>query len=245
MQRLQQMRMVFIVGASAILLAVATLIGLLLLSGRPDAPTPTPTGLPVVAGPSGPTQVLVDGILVTVNVDPEQQAYLQNGPIPTLAGQSVAPTLLPQVQPTPVLVVPGQEQPTPFIIPTPTFPLPTLPPPLPPTIAPALEQVIFINYVVQQGDTLYGVAAQQNSAIELMALHGIDAIDLVPGQTIRLPVANPAYCPGSRAYVVRDKDTVFRIAQQFNTTAANIRSMNPTINESYQIQVTQVICVPG
>jgi LysM repeat protein len=123
-------------------------------------------------------------------------------------------------------------------------PLPTIAPasPIPPM--PTVPPVIFISYVVQSGDTLYSIADRNNSAIELMALHGIDSNDLAPGATLNLPIANPAYCPGSRAYVVRDKDTVSRIAASFGTTAQVIASMNQ-LPSDFRIDVTQVICVPG
>ena len=76
-----------------------------------------------------------------------------------------------------------------------------------------------------------------------MAKHGIDAEDLIPGATLRLPIANSAYCPGTRAYVVRDKDTVYRIAAAFGTTVEAIAQLN-ALDPAYTIRVTEVICIP-
>jgi spore germination protein YaaH len=69
---------------------------------------------------------------------------------------------------------------------------------------------------------------------------------LVPGTVLEgLPVANPAYCPaGSRAYVVRDKETVFSIASRFNTTVTAIAALNQ-LDAQYHIDMTQVICIPN
>lgn len=140
----------------------------------------------------------------------------------------------------PPTVDPGQPKVVPTALPT-AIPATLTPPP--PTRSP--DPVIFIDpYIVQSGDSLYSIAEQQNSSIELMALWGISAENLVPGQPIRLPVANPAYCPGSRAYVVRDKDTAFRIAVQFNTTADVLQQMNG-LDANYTVYTTQVICVPA
>jgi LysM repeat protein len=97
---------------------------------------------------------------------------------------------------------------------------------------------------VVQGDSLYSIAETNNSSIELMALHDIAEDQLVPGTTFELPYANPAYCPGSIAYVVRDKDTVFRIAAQFNATVDGIAQLNG-LDPTYNIDVTQVICIPA
>jgi LysM repeat protein len=105
------------------------------------------------------------------------------------------------------------------------------------------ESVIFKDYVVQSSDSLYSIGQAQNSSIELMALHGIDGEDMVPGKTLRLPYANPAYCPGNRAYVVRDHDTVYGIATAFNTTPQAIAELN-NLDSSYTIKPPQVICIP-
>ncbi len=109
--------------------------------------------------------------------------------------------------------------------------------------AAATDKVIFKDYTVLQGDSLYSIAEANNSSIELMAKHGIDATDLIPGGVIRLPYANPAYCPGMRAYVVRDKDTVFRIAHFFSTSVDAIALTN-RLDANYTIFTTDVICIP-
>jgi LysM repeat protein len=44
--------------------------------------------------------------------------------------------------------------------------------------------------------------------------------------------------------VVRDKDTVFRIAAQFNATVDGIAQLNG-LDPTYNIDVTQVICIPA
>jgi LysM repeat protein len=46
-----------------------------------------------------------------------------------------------------------------------------------------------------------------------------------------------------RAYVVRDKDTVFRIAVQFGVSVEAIAAANG-LDASYRVDVTQVICIP-
>jgi LysM repeat protein len=107
-----------------------------------------------------------------------------------------------------------------------------------------VDKVIFKEYTVMQGDSLYRIALANNSAIELMALHGISSTALVPGNIIpRLPYANPAYCPGYTAYVVRDHDTVFSIARTRGTTVATIAQLN-RLDANYTIYAADVICVP-
>ena len=126
------------------------------------------------------------------------------------------------------------------------------PPPAPistqPVVTPEptrdIRQVIFVRYVVVPGDNLYAIADKMNSSIELIALHNLSNIDLTPGNVIdQLPIANPDYCPNQRAYVVRDKDTAYRIAVHFGTTPQILREIN-SLNPDYRVDVTQVICIP-
>ena len=208
------MNMVFILVVGAILLAVATFVGLNLVANRTTPP----------ARPDLPQTVLVDGVVITLNADPDKAIYLEGQVLPTIVPQqddlSAAPTTV--------------------VILEPTLPPPTIPPP---TATPVPEPVIFINFQVGAGDSLYSIAEQQNSSIELMALHGIDSNDLVAGNLLNLPIANPAYCPGNRAYVVRDKDTVYRISVAFTTTKEAIAQLN-NLDANYTIFATQVICIP-
>lgn len=154
------------------------------------------------------------------------------------------PTQIPVIEPTPdpnlvqtqpivPTIDPASFTPTPPLVQDTTQPL----------VPAAAEKVIFKDYTVLQGDSLYSIAEANNSSIELMAKHGIDANDLVPGSVIRLPYANPAYCPGMRAYVVRDKDTVFRIAQFFSRSVDVIAQTN-RLDANYTIFTTDVICIP-
>ncbi len=212
--------MVFVLVGSAVFLAFATFTAMLLLTGRPS------TSETVVAT-VGPEQVavensvMVNGVPIITNFDSSKRVILVSE-INLPAGDAVPPTA------TPIPPTPG--------------PTPTPIPPPEPTRDP--NPVIFKPYTVVEGDSLYSIGETQNSSIELMAKHGIDADDLNPGTVIeQLPYANPAYCPGNRAYVVRDKDTVFRIANQFGTTVEAIAALN-SLNAEYFIEVTQVICIP-
>lgn len=172
---------------------------------------------PVADQVSFPRQVTVDGMVIVLDTNPEKAVILissDTGIPPTNPEQAFTPTPVPE-------------------------PTATLPPPTPTRAS----DIIFISYVVQPSDSLYSIAQSQNSSIELMAKHGIDAFDLVPGAVLNLPVANPAYCPGSQAYVVRDNDTVYSIAARFNTTPEAISQLNG-LDANYTIYTTQVLCIP-
>ncbi len=214
----QSLRMVFVLLVSAIFCAAATIGAINFVTDRSESPQ--------LSQVARSRQVLVDGILITLNGDPEKTVVLTD--------ELNTPLESPDISPDQPAVAQDQE-PSPLPEPTATA---TLPPP-----TPIPDPVIFVNYTIRSGDSLFSIAEAQNSSIELMALHGIDDRDLVPGAALNLPVANPAYCPTSQAYVVRDRDTAFRIAQQFGTSADAIRDLNG-LDSNYTVRVTQVICVP-
>ena len=125
-----------------------------------------------------------------------------------------------------------------------TAPSPTATwPPPPPSPTPRPPAVVVINYQVVPGDTLYRLTQKHNTSIDLMASYGIAADSMIAGNTILLPVANPAYCPGSRAHIVRDQQTVSEIARAYGTTPQAIAAANG-LDANYSVKTTQVLCVP-
>ena len=110
--------------------------------------------------------------------------------------------------------------------------------------AATVDKIIFIDYTVQQGDTLYSISNRIDTSIALMAEYGISQTSLVPGQVIRLPLGNPDYCAGKgRPYAVGEGDTAFNIGQRFNTTPENLQALNG-LDASYTVRTADIICVP-
>jgi LysM repeat protein len=130
-------------------------------------------------------------------------------------------------------------EPTPTVTPPPAATLP--PPPPPPTPVP--PSVVVVTYVVVAGDNLYRLTQKYNTSIDLMASYDIAASDMIVGKVLALPIANSAFCPGSRPHVVRDQQTVSQIARIYNTTPQAIGAANG-LDANYSVKTTQVICVP-
>lgn len=190
--------------------------------------------------PAGTKLVTINGTTITVRADPAQEVVLvpleepQSQTSPEGTGgqedpQQVQPlgggddtAILPTVAPSP----------TPNIIPSIT--------PAPP----AVDSVIFIDYVVQQGDTLWSISTRQDTSISLMAKHGISSANLIPGTTIRLPIGNPAFCPGSLPYAVAEGETAFSIAAKCGTTVQVLQQLN-NLDANYTIYAASIICVPA
>ena len=241
---------------ATVLLALVTAVILLSVPfrGQPESSAdPTPVALEQPLGQAEPVPIfiMVGDQQVTLQVEPDKLVTL----LP-LAGDvapvvDVAPTAEPLVVEQPTAETVAAEPPPPTAEPladpaTPT-PIPVVVPP--PAVAPsgrvnlAVEAIIFNDYVVVAQDTLFGLTTKHTTSIELMARYGISSTSLVVGATIRLPVANPQRCPAMRPYIVREKDTVFRIANEYGTTPNILRDVN-ALNEAYRIDVAQVLCIP-
>lgn len=218
----------------ATILAVGLFLAINAMQNRPSNPT-TPA-----ADQNGGIPIIVEGVEVRLKGDLSQQVRIVN-PAESPSVPAAAPTSDPNQtveggqdsQTTPADQQNQQtEQPT---------PLPTSTPEPQPT--PAAERIITIDYVVQEGDTLYKIAATFNTAIVLMAERGISQDDLVAGQTIAVPVGNAEVCPGRQPYVVKEGETAFAIGQKFNTNAEEIQAING-LDENYTVYSGTVICVP-
>ncbi|MBK6326791.1 MAG: LysM peptidoglycan-binding domain-containing protein [Chloroflexi bacterium] len=171
--------------------------------------------------PEGTSQVTVEGTDVMIDMNPNDAVMLVDSP-----GQGGEATAVP-----------------PIILPTPTdTPLP--PPtatPLPPTAV--ANQVIFVSHTVGGADTLFSLSNQYNTTIPLMARFGISSADLIPGNVIAIAVANPAFCPGRRPYVVGEGESAFGISQAAGITLEEFRQIN-NLDANYTIHFTDVVCLP-
>lgn len=110
-------------------------------------------------------------------------------------------------------------------------------------INPGVEPIMFMAHTVQPGNTLFSLARNNNTTIELMAARGISSATLIPGQVIQIPVPNPAYCLNSRPQVVHSGDTAFSLARNRGISLEQFRIMN-NLDASYSLRIGQVICLP-
>jgi len=187
---------------------------------------------------------LVNDVVVVVEYDPGRAVFL-----PQVAEQP------PAEQPT------QPPAPTATTDPAPTEaqqPAPTTPPgggtvvtPIPPVgqgQGSGAQKVIRVSYFVRQGDTLFSIAQYHNNtgqptSVALMARYGIGSDHLAVGEELKIPVANPAYCPGRHTYVVLEGDNAFRIAMKYNVNVEWLRQNN-NLDSNYTVYVTDILCVP-
>jgi len=142
------------------------------------------------------------------------------------------PTATPTQTPSP--------SPTPSPAPTPT--------PIPPT-----------EYVVQQGDTLLGIALKFDMTTdEIVAYNNLESDIIVEGQTLLIPPPSPtpgppptsrpgeptAEAPAYILHTVRPGETLSTIAEHYGVSVAVLRAANDIPEDSETIQVNQVLTIP-
>lgn len=113
----------------------------------------------------------------------------------------------------------------------------------------AVVRETHVVYTVQPGDTLYSIATRFGSTVE--AIRQANAVyppitdpDLIfPGWTLLVPT--PAIQPFRTIYIVAPGDTLFSIAQRFNTYVDLLAGVNVRLQDPNLITVGQALWVPG
>ena len=97
-------------------------------------------------------------------------------------------------------------------------------------------------YTVKSGDTLYSIAQKYNTTIDdIMKLNNLTTSVLSLGQQLKIPqVSKPS---GGIDYVVKSGDSLYSIAQKYNTTVNEIKSLNNL--SSNLLSVGQTLKIPS
>ena len=100
-----------------------------------------------------------------------------------------------------------------------------------PTVSPEIE-IQPIEHIVKKGETIYGISRQYNIPLDLIyrenpsAKHGIKA-----GQTLILPQSKESVESKYLYYKIKQGDTLYSLAKQYNTTVEDILKANSGLSE--------------
>lgn len=96
-------------------------------------------------------------------------------------------------------------------------------------------------YIVKSGDTLYSIAQKYNTTIDdLMKLNNLTTSVLSLGQQLKIPTTTKS---DGIDYVVKSGDSLYSIAQKYNTTVNEIKSVNNL--STNLLSVGQVLKIPS
>lgn len=100
------------------------------------------------------------------------------------------------------------------------------------------------GYIVKKGDTLYSIANKYGISVDdLKKYNNINNNILQIGQIIKIPVNDDKPIKNYINYTVKKGDTLFKIANEFNTTIKDIIEINDL--ESTILNIGQIIKVPS
>ena len=98
------------------------------------------------------------------------------------------------------------------------------------------------TYIVKPGDTLYAIASRYNTTVDAIKnLNNLTGNVLSIGQVLRLPSSNDEDVSPS-TYIVRPGDTLYAIANRYNTTVDAIKRLNNLTSDV--LTVGQVLKIP-
>ena len=95
-------------------------------------------------------------------------------------------------------------------------------------------------YVVKSGDSLYKIAQNYDTTVsEIMQLNNLTSTSLSIGQILEIPIKTPI----GNTYIVKSGDSLYKIAQNYNTTVNELVSLNNL--SSTALSIGQVLKIPS
>ena len=99
------------------------------------------------------------------------------------------------------------------------------------------------TYTVKRGDTLYGISNQFGvSVTELASLNNVNAQTLQIGQILKIPTTSGTNPNNMFMYTVKKGDSLYAIANKYNTTVQKIIDLNYL--KSTNLTIGQVLRIP-
>ncbi len=101
------------------------------------------------------------------------------------------------------------------------------------------------TYVVQRGDSLWSIATENGVSVnDLINANNLTSTVLQIGQVLRIPgQGDNDGNTGTDTYTVERNDSLWSIAQKFNTTVAELQRLNNLTTNV--LQIGQVLRIPG
>ena len=114
----------------------------------------------------------------------------------------------------------------------------------------------FINYVIKKGDTIYSIAKNNNVSVDtILKDNNLEANNLIVGKTIKIRVPSngvgaveecfgESYIPANEPlqnyinYIVKKGDSLYKIANNYNTSVSAIMKLNNLTTNNLNIGQT-------
>ena len=98
-------------------------------------------------------------------------------------------------------------------------------------------------YTVEKGDSLWSIASKNNTTVDnLKKLNNLTSNTLSIGQLLKLPSNNEDNAVDNNTYIVKKGDSLWNIANKYNTTVDNLKRLNNL--SSNTLSIGQVLKIP-
>lgn len=96
------------------------------------------------------------------------------------------------------------------------------------------------TYIVKSGDSLYSIAKKYNTTVdEIKKLNNLSSNSLSIGQILNIPLSEVVLV---NEYIVKSGDSLYSIANKYNTTVNELKSLNNLSNNT--LSIAQVLKLP-
>ncbi len=100
------------------------------------------------------------------------------------------------------------------------------------------------TYIVQRGDSLWSIAQANGVSVnDLINANNLTTNVLQIGQVLQIPAGNQSESQGVTTYTVQQGDSLWSIANRFNTTVADLRRANSLTTDV--LQIGQILKIPA
>ena len=112
-----------------------------------------------------------------------------------------------------------------------------------PTTTSQEETTNYINYTVKSGDSLYKIANTYNTTVdEIKKLNNLTSNNLQINQVLKIPTTSQQETTSYINYTVKSGDSLYKIANTYNTTVDEIKKLNNLTSNN--LQINQVLKIP-
>ena len=112
-----------------------------------------------------------------------------------------------------------------------------------PTTTTQEETKDYINYTVKSGDSLYKIANTYNTTVdEIKKLNNLTSNNLQINQVLKIPTTTNQGTQNYINYTVKSGDSLYKIANTYNTTVDEIKKLNNLTSNN--LQINQVLKIP-
>ena len=106
------------------------------------------------------------------------------------------------------------------------------------------EEDMYLNYTVVKGDSLYSIANKYETSVDILKdINNLEGNNLTIGQIIKIPTSTTSSDTNYNNYTVVKGDSLYSIANKFNTSVNTIKDFNNLTSNT--LTIGQVLKIPN